>query len=188
MGLRLDYNKLINDYITNFKVELEFALEHWEQEVKSHIMSDFIKKHGNPQVNSYIKQEQNALVGFLEANPAVLADSYGTGSFMNIKDNPDYQEYRNSSLWNPARKSNKIVGRPEGTYTDIFGNTKYSSGYMKGINLEYTKTHTGFQFEPILPSNAIKDANNWLFTTYLPIAYNNTLKKMNFSKYVIEVK
>lgn len=186
MGIRLNYNKLMNDYIAAFKEELKFALEDWELEVKNHIMSDFIKKHGNPQVDSYIKQEQNALIAFLEANPAVLADSYGTGSLMNIKDNPDYQDYRKSEFWNKARKSTKIVGRPEGEYTDIFGRQKYSSGYMEGVDLEYSETHTGFQFEPILPSNAIKDANNWLFNTYLPIAYHNALKKINFSKYVEE--
>ena len=189
MGLKLDYNRLINDYLNYFYEELEFALENWEEEVRNNILSNFIKKHGNPKVNTYIMREKNALKAFLFANPGVLADSYGTGSLMNIEDNPFFQEYRNNpNLWNPARHGKEIVGRPEGYYTDIFGNKKYSSGYMEGIKLEYTKTETGLQFEPIPPSNVLKNANQWLYKTYLPIAFNNARRKIKLSRYVIEVK
>ena len=187
MSLRLDYKRLINDYILYFKEELKFALEDWEIEVKAHIMSDFIKKHGNPQVNTYIKEESNCLIGFLEANPAVLADSYGTGSLMDIQNNVLYKEYRNSNLWNPARKDKKIVGRPEGKYIDIFGKEKYSSGYMEGTNLEYVKLNNGFQIEPI-PPNSIKIANDLLYNTYLRVAFDNAIRKINFSKYLVEEK
>ena len=187
MGLRLNYNRLIKDYLNYFYEELEFALEAWKQEVKNNIMSEFIKKHGNPQVNIYIEREEKALRAFLYANPGVLADSYGTGSLMNIQDNPLFQEYRNSEAWNPARTGKKIVGRKEGEYIDAFGRKKYSSGHMEGVELEYTETGTGLQFEPIPPSNVIKNANEWLYKTYLQVAYDNTLRKMNFSKYLEEV-
>lgn len=188
MALRFEAEKAMQDYINYFHEELKFALEAWEQEVINNIMSDFIKKHGNPKVETYIREEENALIGFLEANPAVLADSFGTGSLMNVQDNPLFQEYRNSDKWNKARTSKKIVGRKEGYYTDIFGNKKYSSGYMEGEDLEYQEFRNGFQIEPILPSNAIKNANQWLYGTYLPNAFSNALKKINFSKYLIEVK
>lgn len=187
MALKFDYNKALNDYLNYFYEELKFALQNWEQEVKNNIMSDFIKKHGNPSVDSYVKFTEKAIIGFLEANPAVLADAYGTGSLMNIEDNPGYQEYRNSQYWNPARKNKNIVGRPEGNYVDIFGNKKYSWGTREGENLEYDRRNTGYQIEPIPPSNSIKNADNWLFNTYLPIAFRNAMQKMKFSKYIIEV-
>lgn len=187
MALKFDYNKVLNDYLNYFYEELEFALQNWEQEVKNNIMSDFIKKHGNPSVDSYVKFTKKAIIGYLEANPAVLADAYGTGSLMNIEDNPGFQEYRNSQYWNPARKNKNIVGRPEGNYVDIFGNKKYSWGTREGENLEYDRRNTGYQIEPIPPSNSIKNADNWLFNTYLPVAFRNAMQKMKFSKYIIEV-
>ena len=66
-------------------------------------------------------------------------------------------------------------------------NKKYSWGTREGENLEYDRRNTGYQIEPIPPSNSIKNADNWLFNTYLPIAFRNAMQKMKFSKYIIEV-
>ena len=141
MALQFKYDKLMKDYINIFSKELKIALKAWEVEVETHIMSNFIKKHGNPQVNSYVEETENAVIGFLEANPAVLADSFGTGSLMNIIDNPDFKEYflnkgKEEGQWNPLRHGKKIVGRPEGNYIDIFGIPRHSTGDKAGIVIE----------------------------------------------------
>lgn len=194
MGLKFDYNRLIKDFIDLFFVELEHALKSWEEEVNKYSMFYRFKvdKTGkiDAEVNSYVIKEVKALRGFLEANPAALADAYGTGSLMNIKDNPLYQEYRNSDQWNPARHGKEIVGRPEGSYTDIFGREKSSSGYLEGIKLENQRLGRGkgFLIEAIPPSNSIKIADNLLYKTYLPAAIKNAKNKMKLSKYIIEVK
>lgn len=193
MGLKLDYNRLINDFIDLFFVELDIALKAWEDEVYRYTRNDVIKSSSfKPRVNSYVIKEGKALRGFLEANPSTLADAFGTGSLMNIEDNPLYEEYRNSNLWNPARHGKEIVGRPEGSYIDIFGRKKHSSGYLEGINLENQRLGTaqgkGYLIEPIPPSNSIKIANDLLYKTYLPNALKNARNKLKFSRYLIEVK
>ena len=45
MGLKLDYDKLMKDYINNFYSELDWALHAWEAEVYSHTKSSFALKH-----------------------------------------------------------------------------------------------------------------------------------------------
>lgn len=196
MGLKLDYNRLIKDFINLFFVELEVALKAWETEVNNYSMfyrfGKRVESAMEAEVNSYVVKEGKALRGFLEANPAALADAFGTGSLMNIKDNPLYQEYRNSDQWNRARHGKEIVGRPEGTYTDIFGRERHSSGYLEGINLENERLGTakgkGYLIEPIPPSNSIKIADNFLYNRYLPQAIKNARNKIKLSKYLIEVK
>lgn len=60
--------------------------------------------------------------------------SYGRGQAMD-ESNEYLQEYINSSFYNPARDKKpgaQIVGRPQGSYTNILGQTVYSSGEMEG--------------------------------------------------------
>ena len=130
---------------------------------------------------------KTTLIAFLEANPAALADAYGTGSLMNTVDNPLFKEYRNSDLWNPARTGKTIVGRPAGSYVDIFGRPRKTSGVFKGKSMEGMKFH-GSTIEPMPPSNSIKIADQFLFNTYLPRAIKNAEKRLNYSGYLQEVK
>ena len=190
MSLKFEYRKLMDKYIDTFYKELEVALKEWEDEVRGRILSDFIKKHGNPEVDSYVETTKNGLIGYLRANPAVLADSFGTGSLMDVENNPVFQEYWNNpgkEQWqrNPARKTHAIEGRPKGPYTTIFGKQMKSSGKRAGDNLEDLEKS---YIKPIPPSNAITDANTFLFNTYLPKAFERTLDSIDFSNYIIEVK
>lgn len=60
--------------------------------------------------------------------------SYGRGRAMD-ESNEYLQEYINSSFYNPAREKKPgatIVGRPQGSYTNILGQTVYSTGKMEG--------------------------------------------------------
>lgn len=194
--LEFETNKLMKDYVSIFKKELRTALKQWEEEVKQHYLSKFIKEHGNPKVKAKIENSissfKKSIIVYFEANPAALADSFGTGSLMDERFNPIFEDYWNDigsrqGQRNPARRSRNIEGRPRGEYTNIFGEKRWSSGYMAGENLEYLPQYTGWSIQPIPPSNAIEQANFRFYNTYLRQAYENTLRQINFSKYLIEV-
>ncbi|HKM01834.1 MAG TPA: hypothetical protein VJ083_07275 [Sedimentibacter sp.] len=86
-----------------------------------------------------------------------LLESYGKGSFMQTA-NPELEEYKNSIYWNPLRSGNEIVGRPQGSYIDFFGNEAYSTGKMAGKNLERVSP----LYAPQRPTYLIQDAERWL--------------------------
>lgn len=184
MSIYFDKDKLMKDYLNFFYAELAGALISWKEEVLSGMTSEFAKKHG-PKVSFELDIYAKGVTAYLKANPAVLMDSYGTGSLMD-ENNPGLQEYMNSERWNPARTGKAIVGRPEGDYINVFGQEKYSSGYLEGLPLEGTETMTGFKFKAIPPSGTLKNAKKRLFDTYLKAAYRNALKHMKFSNYIIE--
>lgn len=188
MGLRLDVNGLINEILNQLEIELRDAFKMWEHEVISKMRNNEFKTNAEFEVE--IKKETNIIMCFLRANPVVIADSYGTGSLM-LNDIPNFAEYRNDrNRWNPARKGKPITGRPEGEYTDIFGNKKYSKGYLEGINLEGKELVAGSGYkitiEPTAPSYALQMAQQWLYKTYLPNAYKLAIRNVNFSRYLIE--
>lgn len=143
-------------------------------------------------IASSMKREANKIIGYLSANTYVLAESYGTGSFM-LDDNPGLAEYKKSKLWNPTRKGKTIVGRPKGAYTNLFGQGRTTSGVFEGKNIEGKRVYTrkkeserDYYISPTRPSYAIQLANNWLWKTYLPNAYKLAIKNINFGKYLIE--
>ena len=78
------------------------------------------------------------------------------------------------------RTGKTIVGRPRGSYINIFGEQVSTWGNAAGVKLE------GYVVEPSPPSKAIEIANQWLFQTYLPNAYKNAVSSINFSKYLEE--
>lgn len=187
MALKFNYDKLLEDFSKYLKEEIQWALQAWESEIYSHMRNKFAIKQG-AEVKAYVIRRKTTLIAYLEANPAALADAYGTGSLMNITDNPLFKEYRkDKDLWNQARTGKTIVGRPIGRYVDIFGRERKTSGVYKGKPMEGKKFH-GFKIEPMPPSNSIKIADQFLFNTYLPRAIKNAEKRLNYSGYLQEVK
>lgn len=77
-------------------------------------------------------------------NAKAFIQEYGSGKYIKTS-NPDFQEYRNGKYWNPARKSNYIVGRPAGTYTlpnwktGLFEEEYKSKGRMEGKIIPFAK-------------------------------------------------
>ena len=150
----------------------------------------------NAYIDSEIKKTSKLIVAYLEANTFVLADSYGTGSLM-LSNNPGFKDYMmDAKRINPARKGKAIAGRPKGTYKDIFGNTRTTTGAFEGDNIEGKVVNPGkmdqtffkktYKILPVAPSYAIQLANNWLWKTYLPRAFKNAMEKVSFTKYLIE--
>ena len=191
MALKFNYDKLMKDFLQYLKEEIQWALQAWESEVYRHMRNKFAIKQG-AEVKAYVIKRKTTLIAFLEANPAALADAYGTGSLMNTKDNPLFEEYRSNvgdgeGQWNPARTGKTIVGRPAGHYIDIFGRPRKTSGVFKGKPMEGMKFR-GIKLEPMPPSNSIKIADQFLFNTYLPRAIENAEKRINYDRYLQEVK
>lgn len=109
-----------------------------------------------------------------------ILDAYGTGSEMDTT-NPALQGYRGSSLWNPMRTDTDIVGRPAGTYVDIFGNTRTSSGKMSGRNLEQLSKGG---VKTIAPSFAFQNAWMWLKAgNRIGAEFHKTVQAFDFSAY-----
>lgn len=185
MALRFDMNGLTNEILNKLEEQLEYAFINWENEVLSKVSHPFYGKSGREKVDHFLQRERKAIVGYLQANAYVLADSYGTGSLM-LDNNPGLAAYRSSDSWNPARSGKTIVGRKSGNYTDVFGRKRSSKGTLEGQNLENRSFGTDYHIAPTHPSYAVQMAEQWLYKTYLPNAYKLAVQNINFSKYLIE--
>lgn len=66
-----------------------------------------------------------------------LITEWGSGSLAD-ESNPAWDEYTQSQYYNPSRYpyGHPITGRPPGTYTDLDGIERDSSGLAEGLNLE----------------------------------------------------
>ncbi len=63
-----------------------------------------------------------------------LLESYGSGPKSDLQ-NEELISYIQSNLWNPLRHGFPIVGRPEGEYTNFFGESTESNGNRAGKSL-----------------------------------------------------
>lgn len=176
--LRIDIQKFTNRFLEIFKTELYSCLENWKQDVLKNMNNS-----GNPsflirgaKVDYEIKNEAKAVVAYLKANNHVLASSYGTGSLM-LEDNPGFAAYK--ATWHSDRKSKAIYGRKAGSYIDLFGTPRTSQGRLRGKNIEN-------RVKLISPTYALQDAKKYLYTIYIPRAYKNAMRKINFSSFLIE--
>ena len=109
--------------------------------------------------------------------PWATMDQWGRGSLMD-KSNPALADYINSQYWNPTRHDLAIRGRPEGTYTDIFGRTRRSTGKMEGKYLEHV-------FEPQPPSHAFTAATAWFRHTIIQDMMKDAINVFPFHKYIV---
>lgn len=197
MALRLNVNGLINEFLNIFEQELDDALNRWKTELFDNLKHRFYFKYA--QASHEIHRQSKMVVAYLKANPYVLADSYGTGSLM-LSDNPGFRKYMMNSgsqqgQVNPARTGKAIVGRPKGRYVDMFGREHETSGAFEGKNIEGKVVYkrkkgifdtSEYKIEPTPPSKAIQIAEELLYKQWIPIAYNNTMRRLNIAKFLIE--
>ena len=107
-------------------------------------------------------------------------DVFGTGSLMD-KDNPALAGYMNSPNWNPSRNSHSIAGRPAGSYTNIFGEQKTSSGNREGQNIEWV-------FKPEPPSHAIQIAARWMAQSRISVIVLDAISSFSFANFIVVTK
>lgn len=129
MILRLNYTQLANDLcdelvkgaqeaMNRFLTEALYGMKATDQELQDAVLD-------------MAEQRIKAAVIFYAQS---ILESYGRGRAMD-ESNEYLKDYINSSLWNPARKKEpgaQIVGRPQGSYTNILGETVYSTGEKEG--------------------------------------------------------
>ena len=127
--LRFNHEKFANDFANEmveaareafnvFMTDAMSGLDSTDQELK-----DAILDMGKEKISS-------SCIFYAQS----ILRSYGRGRQMD-KSNEYLQDYMNSSLWNPAREKRpgaQIVGRPKGNYTNILGQTAYSTGEKEG--------------------------------------------------------
>lgn len=106
-----------------------------------------------------------------------ILESFGVGFNADRSEKSYWDEYSDTSKnpdFNLARKSNRIVGRPAGPYTDIWGKPRDSTGRNEGKDLHtfhLLDTRTG-KYHQVWPSNqeswttkptySIQRAEDWI--------------------------
>lgn len=151
MRLRFNSNRAIED----FKVLIKRTANDLLNEYYAEIHNSLVTNAGREGLQKLTITEENIIRCRVIGNARAIVDSYGTGSSMD-KSNPYLQDYMNSDLWNGLRSGYEIVGRSQGRYTNIYGETDYSSGVFAGSNVEsITGTHK--------PSFAFQNAEKWFF-------------------------
>jgi len=150
--LRFNSSACFNDLYQEISKTADILIAEYEAEIRQGMYTP----QGAESIHLGISTDDKKLLHREVVGGAwAIIDSYGTGSKMD-KNNPFYEEYKQSSYYNPARYGDQIVGRPEGEYENIFGEEEYSSGKNEGKNLEgyYSKS-------VIAPSKAFQNALIW---------------------------
>lgn len=116
-----------------------------------------------------IEDIENHVVARCAFYTDAILESYGIGS---KADTSYWDEYKESGLLNPVRNGKAIVGRPEGEYTNIWGEPDYSSGTKEGQLLESksgkprkffdAKKNKWVTIEPKYGTYAIQKEEAWL--------------------------
>lgn len=110
-------------------------------------------------------------------------DEWGTGSLMDTS-GPGFEVYRNSDLWNPTRgkhgpNDTAIRTRPEGPYTDIFGEIRQGRG-KGGLNLEALG-----KVEPQPPSHAMTTAARWMANGRMQKVLQDALQSFPWGRFLV---
>lgn len=149
---RLHFNR--TKAIAGYRQMLRKAADQIIKEIHDDIISRMKTAEGREEIEILSETETTIIKRAVRGYAHAIVDSYGTGSKMDIEDE-FWAEYKKSRLFNPSRNGKAIVGRPKGSYINIFGETQTSSGKMNGRNVErYAK--------PIAPSRAFQLAEIWL--------------------------
>lgn len=191
--LKFDVSKFRKAVYEEFEKQLQIALDNWKEEVYSKISYSYFRM--GAEVNYVLEKKYGRIMADLKANNFVLADTFGTGSFMDENANPWFEEYK-KKYWHDDRNGKAIVGRASGTYTDIFGKVHKTTGRFKGKNIEGMKVFDakkeGFKnsrdyyISPRYPSYALTLAWQYLDKQWLKIAYKNLANNLDYSKFLIE--
>lgn len=119
----------------------------------------------------------NVVTASIAGGAYAALDEWGKGSGMDLL-NPALGDYMGGDLWNPLRDSTTIVGRPEGFYTNIFGERVYSSGKLAGRPLENS-------LPPSPPSHAMQTAMKWMESYRFRQKIRLVIQEFPFHKFII---
>lgn len=174
MGLTFDANgcyralcdKLIdtmNEVMDSFYREAIQGLD-YDGKASTEVEKAHIEKTAGSSGDLRLSDAKDFIITKAKFYAEAIMQSYGTGKFA---DTTYWSEYEGSNLFNPSRKGKgtTIVGRPKGTYTNIFGEKETSSGKNNG------KPLPRFLYDPVLGydvdinqpgSHSIQNAEKWV--------------------------
>jgi len=164
------------------KLSLEYLAE-----AKSHMLTP---KGAESLHEGEAEEVANVITTAIVGGAWAAMDEWGTGSMMDYQNNPAFEKYMNSGLWNPARHDLARRGRPAGEYVNIFGETKTSKGKLAGVDLERLAREgkTSQKFLPTPPSHAMQTAARWLRINRVQTVIKEVLKSFPWKKFIITTK
>lgn len=157
------------------------------EEYKAYAASEMLTPEGKDDLTT---GEIEALGTFLAVNVVggawATMDEWGKGSLMD-ESNPALSSYMQSNLWNPVRHDTTIRGRPRGQYTNIFGETKTSTGAMQWLDLEYLAAQgvVGEHFLPQPPSHAMQRTAEWMRLKRVRQIWQEALQAFHWGRFFV---
>lgn len=157
-SLHFQHDVALRDYVAKMTECIDRLADEYHAEVRAGMRTDSGK--GDVRMEKLTNDEKLYIARQIIGGPFAVMDSFGTGSLADVS-NPAWNDYIDSVMYNPERPKTPgapITGRPEGEYTNIFGETAYSTGRLAGANLE---KFPGSPIRPQAPSGAFQDAESW---------------------------
>ena len=126
-----------------------------------------------------IEEVAGVIVASVIGGAWATMDEWGTGSLMDTS-NPALNDYKNSSMWNPARHDTKIRSRPDAPgQINIFGNPVNGRG-KGGVDLEVTGV-----VKPSPPSHALQTAARWMANGRMRSKIQEIIQSFPYSRFIV---
>lgn len=155
------------------------AMKDLQQELLAEAKQRMLTPEGRESLHDEeIKDIAGVIVASIIGGAWAAMDEFGTGSLMDTS-NPALAEYRNSPMWNPARRDNKIRSRPNMPgQIDIFGNPVNGVG-TSGYDLEEAGV-----VRPQPPSHAMETAMRWMKNGRFRQKIHEVVRRFPFGKFI----
>lgn len=176
MSIRFDGQACANFLYLN----LVGAMKQLQQELLAEAKRGMLTREGAESLHDEeIKDIAGVIVASIVGGAWAVMDEFGSGSAMDTS-NPALADYKNSSMWNPARPDNKIRSRPNAPgQINIFGRPVNGKG-AGGFDLE-----AAGKVKPQPPSHAIETAMRWMQNGRMKAVIQGVVKSFPFGKFII---
>lgn len=164
MGIRFDYERCI----IALRLTIMKALKQMQREFMDQARSENMSSKASAELS---EGDFELLAGeiaiYVIGGPWVAMNEWGTGSLLDVS-NPAFVDYVRSGMFYHERlKANPIfskLGRPAGSYVNIFGERVVSTGKLKNLNLEKMakKGDLPSSFLPTPPRKSLETAARWM--------------------------
>lgn len=164
------------------------AMKQLQQELLAQAQQGMLTPEGRDSLHDDdIKEIAGVIVASISGGAWAAMDEHGTGHMMD-RGNPALKDYMGGSLWNPQRMGYTVVGRPAGTYTNIFGEKVTSKGKREGQEIEFPEYKGKHPFVPHPPSHAMQTAVRWMANGRMRQLIQTTVKSFPFNKFIVTDK
>lgn len=177
--LRINYERLSEDVIQVIAESATEAIRHFLSDA-----TNGMKANDQEIQETIIDMAKNRVTSACIFYAQSILESFGRGRQMD-KTSEYLTDYINSELWNPAREKKPgapIVGRPKGNYTNILGQTVYSTGEKEG---QVTSINVG---KVVHPTYAIQNAEKKLNAALKSNGYVYRILNQNVNSFLEEVR